>query len=255
MQSATRDLVRYVVMLLALAVAGSSVNAQDASAEAKSPPRIKVYAPGAESPNVIKINEALEQRTSLEFPGNPIDDVMRYIGSIHEIPIVIDESALLAEGINLESEVRIVLSGVTLRSALELILSDVGGAHLDYIIQHEVLLVTSRVKAEETFETRVYDVRALELDDPEILAHVLRHTTSGCWVGVNGMFDGDLSYAKGSFIVRQPQRVHREIETLLNVLARQVNFQDPAPNWPIPKELPPVAPTNAGAVPPVPANN
>ncbi|MEZ5940869.1 MAG: hypothetical protein R3C18_05730 [Planctomycetaceae bacterium] len=229
------SLLNHVALAVVIAgVVGSSACGQDVSEEAKSPPRIKVYAPGAESPNVIKINEALEEKVSLEFPGNPLDDVVRYIGSIHEIPILIDENALLAEGIGPDSEVKITLSGVTLRSALELMLDNVGGVQLDFIIKREVLVITSSVWADEYLETRLYDVRALELADPEILVHIITTTTSGRWRSdCDG--DGSMSYAKGCFIIRQNQRTHWEIERLLNGLAQHVSSGQPVPDWPVPK--------------------
>ncbi|MCA8990351.1 MAG: hypothetical protein KDA88_00135 [Planctomycetaceae bacterium] len=237
MRLAIRNHFNHVALALVVAivgVAGSSAHGQDASAEAKSPPHIKVYAPGAESPSVIKINEALEQVTSLEFPGNPLEDVVRYIGSIHEIPIVVDESALLAEGIGPDTEVKIALRGVTLRSALELMFEDVGGIRLDYVIQHEVLKITTAIRADEILETRVYDIRALDLNDPEILVETLTTTTSGHWLNA-GDGEGAISYTKGLFIIRQTQRVHREIENLLNDMAHHVNSGEPIPDWPAPR--------------------
>ncbi|MEZ5941035.1 MAG: RNA polymerase sigma factor [Planctomycetaceae bacterium] len=223
------------------------------------PPNIEVFAPGASNPNIARIHNALKEETSLEFPGNPLSDVIQYTAQIHNIPILIDESALAEEAIDTDVEVELVLQGVTLQSALEIMLADVGGTKLDYVIENEVMKITTRIAADETYETRVYDVRALDLDDPEVLVHVLTNTTSGAWVQA-GTGEGAISYSKGSFIIRQTQRVHREIETLLNNMAKQAASKNyPVPDWPTPKELPPFIPPNSNVpnstIPPVPAKS
>ncbi|MCA9032018.1 MAG: RNA polymerase sigma factor, partial [Planctomycetaceae bacterium] len=209
------------------------------------PPTVEVYAPGASNPNIARIHNALTEETNMEFPGNPLSDVIDYTALMHNIPILIDEAALAEEGIDTDVEVELVLQGVTLQSALEIILADVGGTKLDFVIENEVMKVTTRIAADEIYETRVYDVRALELDDPEVLVHVLTNTTSGAWVQA-GTGEGAISYSKGSFIIRQTQRVHREIETLLNNMAKQAASKNyPVPDWPTPKELPPFIPPNS----------
>ncbi|MCB9949596.1 MAG: hypothetical protein H6824_01290 [Planctomycetaceae bacterium] len=111
--------------------------------------------------NERRIHEALKDTTSLEFPGNPLEDVVEYISSIHNIPIRLDYAALLAEGIGPDTEVKMVISGISLRSALKLLLEDVGGIELTYVIEDEVMKITTQLKADETLQTRVYPVADL----------------------------------------------------------------------------------------------
>ncbi|MCA9088707.1 MAG: VWA domain-containing protein [Planctomycetaceae bacterium] len=111
--------------------------------------------------NERRIYDALKQTTSLEFPGNPLQDVIDYIASLHNIPIRLDEAALSAEGVAPDTEVRMVISGISLKSALKLLLEDVNGVPLTYVIEDEVMKITTQTKADEVLQTRVYPVADL----------------------------------------------------------------------------------------------
>lgn len=111
-----------------------------------------------DSPNEQKIYDALDQITNVEFPGNPLTDVVEYIGSQHGIPIIIDETELSNEGRSGDDEVELVLSGITLRSALKLLLEPL---QLTYVIEDEVMKITSELAATSSLQTRVYPVADL----------------------------------------------------------------------------------------------
>ena len=114
-----------------------------------------------DSPNEQRIYEALRQTTRIEFPGNPLSDVLEFISSQHNIPIRPDTVSLQEEGIGLDEEISLVISGITLRSALKLMLEDVGGVGLTYVIEDEVMKITTQTRAEEILQTRVYPVADL----------------------------------------------------------------------------------------------
>lgn len=126
-----------------------------------------------------QIELALTAPTQLGFPGNPLQDVVDYISSKSHVPVRLD-SSLKAEGVNPDEEVNLIVDGVTLESALELMLDDIGmrtGVRLDYVIQNQVLKIVTRTKADELQETRVYSLRGLSPDyASEDLARVIRHT-------------------------------------------------------------------------------
>jgi hypothetical protein len=85
----------------------------------------------------------------------------------------------LAEaGLTKDHEVSLVISGISLRNALELLLDEVGGVKLDYVIKNQVLKITTREKADQTLDTRVYSLRALENSgfDSYSVANVIRKT-------------------------------------------------------------------------------
>jgi hypothetical protein len=117
--------------------------------------------PGRPSPEAA-IRQALNEDTSLDFVDQPLFDVVEYLRSQHKIPIQLDEAALTEAGVGADTPVTVALSGITLSSALKLML---GQHDLTYVIDNEVLLITSKTEAEGLLETRVYPVSDLVQPD------------------------------------------------------------------------------------------
>ena len=113
------------------------------------------------SPNEQRIYEALESTTTLEFPGNPLRDVLDYISLVHNFPIIIDEEELQNEGVTPDEEVNLVLTDIRLRSALKILLENVAGVELAYVIEDEVMKITTKLVADDKMQTRVYPVADL----------------------------------------------------------------------------------------------
>lgn len=136
--------------------------------------------------NARHIEGALESETTIEFPGNPLRDVMEYLSQIHNMPIIIDETALSDLGISSDEEVSLVISDITLQSALDLLLENVAGIELDYVIKDEVLKITTREEADQFLETRVYNVRGFTSEFDEVmLANVIRKSVQPrSWMNV-----------------------------------------------------------------------
>ncbi|WP_417851027.1 vWA domain-containing protein [Thalassoglobus sp.] len=111
-----------------------------------------------DSPNEQKIYDALDDITNIEFPGNPLSDVVQFLSSQHGIPIIIDEAELSNEGLSPDDEVSLVLSGVTLKAALKLLLEQHA---LTYVIEDEVMKITTLLKSADSLTTRVYPVADL----------------------------------------------------------------------------------------------
>lgn len=121
-----------------------------------------------DSPNEQKILKALDQQTNLEFPDNTLKEVFDYIHEIHnKIPIHLDKEALTDAGVDEETRVNLVVNGITLRSALKLLSDRVQGG-LAYVIEDEVMKVTTKEKADEKYQTRVYPVGDLVIPIPVI---------------------------------------------------------------------------------------
>ena len=113
------------------------------------------------SPNEEKIYQALEQITSVEFPGTPLSDVIEYLSEQHNIPIILDDLTLSENGIGPDEEIELILSGIQLKSALKLMLENVGGVALTYLVEDEVMKITTAEAAEDILQTRVYPVADL----------------------------------------------------------------------------------------------
>lgn len=119
-----------------------------------------------DSPNEQKISRALDQQTSLEFPDNTLKEVVDFITQLHNIPIRLDEQALTDAGLDADTRVNLVISGISLRSALKLLLENVNGTPLTYVIEDEVMKITTAEKADEKYQTRVYPVGDLVIPIP-----------------------------------------------------------------------------------------
>jgi hypothetical protein len=132
--------------------------------------------PGALDPRTAAIEQALETTTNMEFPANPLNDVVQYLSEFHKFPVLLDVAELSDAGVAPDQEISLVISGVILRNALELLLDNVGGVQLDYVIQHQVLMITTRRKADRTVDTRVYNMRSLDSAglDSYSVANVIR---------------------------------------------------------------------------------
>jgi hypothetical protein len=107
-----------------------------------------------------KITEALRSPTQLEFIETPLQDVVDFLKDFHGIEIQMDKKALDDVGIASDTPITRNLKGISLRSALRLLLRDLD---LTYVIQDEVLLITTPEEAETRLSTKVYPVADLVL--------------------------------------------------------------------------------------------
>ena len=108
------------------------------------------------------ILKALKKSTSIEFVETPLRDVIGYLQEKHHIPIWLDSLGLEGAGVGGDTPITKNLKGISLRSALKLILDDLG---LRYAIHNDVLLITSptRAESEEFLVTKMYPVADLVL--------------------------------------------------------------------------------------------
>ncbi len=107
-----------------------------------------------------KIFQALNDSTTLEFIETPLADVVDYLKDLHGIEIQIDHRALEDVGIGSDTPITRNLKGITLRSALRLMLKEMD---LTYVVRDEVLLITTPEEAESELTTKVYPVADLVL--------------------------------------------------------------------------------------------
>src|SRR5262249_42000105 len=110
------------------------------------------------TPNEKRIQKALSDTTQVSFTDNPLEEALSYLEDLHKIEIWLDKAALSEEGINTDTQITLVLTGSSLRSALRLMPEPLG---LTYIIEDEVMKITTQAKADEKMSTRVYPVADL----------------------------------------------------------------------------------------------
>ena len=110
------------------------------------------------SPAEQRIFEELQRETEANFPDIPLSEVMTYFAELHNITILINSNDLGEEGLTVDEPVNVALSGIKFKSAMNIILKPIG---LTYVIEDEVMKITTIVKADEIYATRVYPVADL----------------------------------------------------------------------------------------------
>ncbi len=135
------------------------------------------------SPAEEKIQAALidPQGVEIEFIDTPLKDAMDFIADAHGITIIVDEQALTEEGVSIDEPINRILSGVTLRSALKIILEPL---LLTYVIEDEVMKITTIIAAEDKLSTRVYPVGDLVV--PVMSGMMARMMLGGMGMGMGG---------------------------------------------------------------------
>jgi general secretion pathway protein D len=123
---------------------------------------------GRISPTELKIRTALSQPVRAEFNKAPLAEVMNTLAAMSGVNIHLDPQGLAAEGITSDREVTLSLTqgDVTLKSALSIILRPM---NLSYVIQDEVLKITSAQLRDADTYTVVYDVADLVIPIPNFV--------------------------------------------------------------------------------------
>jgi hypothetical protein len=132
------------------------------------------------NPNEQRIYEALDKKVDMEFIDTELGQAITFISDRYQIPIIPDETRLTEFGVGLDQPINLVISGITLRSALKLMLEQ---HDLTYIIEDEVMKVTTSEYANGLLQTRVYPVADLVIPIQPILGGFGGQ-------GVNGGFSG-----------------------------------------------------------------
>lgn len=168
-----------------------------------------------------RILAALADDADVEFVDTPLVDAVQYLSEVAKIPIIVDQSSLNDEGIPSDEPVHLKVSSVTLRSALSLMLDDLG---MTWVVEDEVLKITSKTKAREKQLTRVYPVA--DLIDPhnddsfgELITAIQSSVPEATWEEVDGSGGAvnPVSFTK-SLVIRQSRKAHEGIVTLLDSL-------------------------------------
>ena len=181
-----------------------------------------------------RILAALDDTTTIEFIEEPLTSAVDFLKDYHDIPIQIDEPALEENGLATDESVSKSLAGISLRSALNLFLHDLG---LDWTIANEVLLITTPKVAEKIMFTRVYDVGDLILArdgdgklwrDFDSLIDVLTSTIEPeTWEDVGGpgrIASFEIRGAAG-LVIRHTPKVHHQIGLVLRDMSELAEKQ------------------------------
>lgn len=184
-----------------------------------------------DSPAVTKIITALQSPTEIACNKTPLREVLDQLKKLHKIEIQIDFAGLENLGVDPGCPVTKHLSGISLRSALHLLLDEL---RLQYVIHHEVLLITSSEKAasEEYAATKIYSVKDLilvrnendeiEMDFQPLIDLIQTFVCCKSWVESGGS-QSITAYQfqdRCLLVICQTEEVHEQIAALLAALRR-----------------------------------
>jgi hypothetical protein len=221
-----------------------------AAPSAKKPARavVKALRPGE---NVTRIEAALASPTELDFVETPLQEVIDYLKTQYGIEIQLDAKAVDDVGIGTDVPVTVDLKGISLRSALNLVLRRL---NLTWTIEDEVLMITTPEEAENRLDTRVYDVADLVAcrddhdvpwDDYDTLIDTIASTIKPrTWEmeGGPGSIKGATLGTARVLVVSQTRDVQDEIVSLLKgireIAKRNPNAGAPRRNRPSEKTSP-----------------
>lgn len=112
------------------------------------------------SPKERKIEERMSQPINIEFrDGTPLNQVVEDLRALSGLNIVVDTGALTHEGIDPKQSMSVEpLEGIALKSALNIILSKATPTKLTWIIQDEVLKITTEREARGKLVQKTYTV-------------------------------------------------------------------------------------------------
>ena len=174
------------------------------------------------SPSEKKIEATLTnpRGVAVEFIDQPLREVIDFIGATYDIPIIIEEQALTEEDVSVDEPInRVVTGALPLESALNIILDPLG---LTYVIEDDVMKITTLTEAREKRDTRIYPVR--DLIDSRISEESLQRIIKE---HAKATEDGEpvIEPLDGFLAIRQSLRGHRETAKLLEQLRRAAEMR------------------------------
>jgi hypothetical protein len=173
-----------------------------------------------------KIAAALDTETPLEFSEAPLAEVVDYLKTARDIPIVIDRQALDELGMGTETPVTVSLAGISLRAGLARVLGELG---LDYVINNEVLLITSEERARSQLDPRVYSTTGLRIPVEKLMEIITSMVAPDTWEDGGGTGKiASLGDTMEGLVIAQTDQVHDQIADLLEKLRRAQAARDVA---------------------------
>lgn len=127
-----------------------------------------------------EFQDKLNENVEANFVDTPLKDVINFYADSTNTNFVIFENMLGEEGLTLDEPISISLDQISLKTALELMLEPIG---LTYVVDRDVVKITTILHAEEMLKTRVYPVGDLggSVEDYLALEVAIRNAGLGKW--------------------------------------------------------------------------
>ena len=128
---------------------------------------VSIWSPTARGDRAI--NQALSSRLpELKFQGVTFGDALDFLRDVSGANITVNWKALEAAGITKDNPINLHLTGIGLRKALDMVLTEAsGGDTITYTVDQGVIEITSRELADHMMVTRVYPVDDLLMEIPD----------------------------------------------------------------------------------------
>jgi hypothetical protein len=170
----------------------------------------------------------------LEFVETPLEEVVSYLEERYALPLQIDTAALEEIGVSPQELVTIRLPNISVQSALRLLLRRLA---LTYVIESEVLMITTLDEAESQIQVCVYDVRDLIDANPPVplkeLTDVIRSSIQPASWTNNGN-RSVRSYPPNLLVIAQTRPAHDQIRELLETMQQMRQGADERAKLPQP---------------------
>ncbi len=170
----------------------------------------------------LEIRRAFAKRVSVDFQKTPLKEVAAHFAKELKIPIVLNEQALIEEGLTPDEPITIELKDMTFKSVLRWILEPLG---LEAIVSDGALTITTIIAADEKLHTVGYDVRDLMrsgLIERGQLERALGNETSGPWEEIDGTGGRFSEPLPGLVLIWQTERVQAEVAAVLDRLRENI---------------------------------
>ncbi len=210
--------------LVATSLGGAIGRAAEPKQERRKADRASPARPIGKKAIESAIRNALAAPTTIEFTKEPLQNLVAYLKDYHKIEIQLDTKSLEQVGVAPDDKITANVKGVSLRSALDLVLRPLG---LTFTIHDEVLFITTPDAVPEMLTVEVYDVADLVAcrdekgqpwDDYETLVHMITSQIDlASWSEVGGpgaVSAATLGQAK-VLVVTQHTEIHRKVADLL----------------------------------------
>lgn len=220
-----------LALILSLGTAFGQEDEKDAAMADVEMPARQVPSFPMPSAREARIQRVLDTSTSVSWTDKGLETALSEIEKRHGIEIWIDKQALSDDGIDTEQEVTLAIKSIPLKKCLQLILEPLA---LTYVIEDEVLKITTQEKSNSSVATRVYPVGDL-FDTAEEAKEFLE--TLECGLGINRELAGITRLAVSSrmktLTVRDSRIVQNHVQELLLALrdAQPQRNHVPAPQY------------------------
>ncbi len=198
--------------------------ARPAASADKKQPDICQCVSESDSASVERIERALRgplHSNGLDYVDTPLKDVVDGTATDYGIPIQLDQAALDEVGVSGDERVNINVGKVSLRSGLRLMLRKL---QLTFIIQNEVLIITTPDAAQKNLTACAYNVSGIVHDggsDLETVSDVIRSCIATDTWAKNGGGQAAIRAIKPNLLViSQTSAVHEEIRDLLSAMRK-----------------------------------